>query len=117
VLKAADPASKIAPYPDEKIDGKPHAVIRLESPYGAAVTLYIDKKTKLLSRIGFADSASAPGSSVSQVEEFADYKDVKGIKYPHKQKSTTQGRVTNLEIDKVELDTKVDPSIFAKPKS
>ena len=109
VLKAADPAAKLTPLPDETIDGKPHAVIRVASPYGADVTLYVDKKSKLHSRLAFADTGN-------QLEEFSDYKDVKGIKFAHKQKSTTQGRTTQLDITKVELDGKVDSSIFAKPK-
>lgn len=114
VLKAADSGAKIAPMPDENVNGKPHAVIRLASPYGADITLYIDKKTKLLSRIGFADVG--PRQSGSQVEEFSDYKPEKGVQIARKQKSTTQGRTTVLDVDKVEIDGKVDPSVFAKPK-
>ena len=48
--------------------------------------------------------------------EFGDYRDVKGIKIAHKRTSTSGGRVTSLDISKVELDPKIDPSMFAKPK-
>jgi zinc protease len=109
LLKAADPAAKLAPAPDDTIDGKPHAAVRLASPFGPDVTIYIDKKSKLVSRVTFEDHG------VMQIEEFSDYKDVKGIKVAHKRSSTGQGRVTELEITKVEWDPKIDPAIFKKP--
>jgi zinc protease len=108
VLKAADPKAQITPLPDESIDTKPHAVIKLASPFGHDITLYVDKKSKLVSRVVFSDIAS-------QVEEFSDYKDVGGIKIAHKRKSTAQGRVTAVDIEKVEWDPQVDTTIFAKP--
>jgi zinc protease len=109
LLKANDPAAKLAPATDETIDGKPHAVVKVESPYGPPVSLYIDKKSKLVSRITFAEAG------VSQTEEFSEYKDVGGIKVAHKRRSTGQGRVTELELTKVEWDPKVDAKIFAMP--
>lgn len=109
LLKASDKDAKLVPLPDETIDGKAHAAIKLASPMGPEVILYIDKKTKLLSRISFSDQGS-------QVEDYDDYKDVGGIKVAHKRKSSTQGRVTQLDITKVEWDPKIDPAIFKKPE-
>jgi len=109
LLKANDPAAKITPAKEEPLDGKPHAVVTLASPYGPELSLYIDKKTKLISRITFSEAG------VTQVEEMSDYKDVGGIKVAHKRKSTGQGRITELEIKKVEWDPKVDSSIFKMP--
>ena len=109
LLRANEKDAKITPAKDESIDGRPHAAVRLSSPYGAEVTLYIDKKTKLVSRVTFQDKTSA------QTEDYADYKDVAGIKVAHKRQSSGQGRVTQLEITKVEWDPKIDPAIFKKP--
>src|SRR5438445_6217409 len=72
LLKASEKDAKITPQPDEQLDGKPHAVVKIGSPYGADVLIYIDKKTKLVSRAVFADADK-------EVEEYTDYKDVKGI--------------------------------------
>ncbi|HSD90175.1 MAG TPA: insulinase family protein, partial [Kofleriaceae bacterium] len=108
LLKATDKDAKLTPQPDEPLDGKPNAVVKLTSPFGVDVALYIDKKTKMLSRIAFSDQGN-------QTEDYSDYKDVAGIKVAHKRSSTTQGRVTTLDIQKVEWDPKIDPSIFAKP--
>ena len=109
LLKATDKDAKVAPAQDDAIGGKPHAVVRLTSPFGPEITLFIDKKTKLVSRITFDDHG------VVQTEEFSDYKDVGGIKVAHKRSSTGQGRLTELEVAKVEWDPKIDPAIFKKP--
>ena len=74
------------------------------------VVLFIDKKSKMLSRIAFSDQGN-------QIEDYSDYKPEGGIQVAHKRKSTTQGRVTQLDITKVEWDPKVDPAIFKKPEA
>ncbi len=109
LVKANDKDAKIAPAPDDTIDGKPQSAVRLGSPFGPELTLYVDKKTKLLSRITFSDGGTM------QTEEYSDYKDVGGIKVAHKRSSTGQGRLTNLEVSKVEWDPKIDAAIFKKP--
>jgi predicted Zn-dependent peptidase len=109
LLKANEKDAKITPMPDEQIDGKPHAVVKLASPYELEVSLYIYKKTKVLSRMSFSDGGA------SQVEDYSDYKDTGGIKVAQTRKSTAPGRVTQLKIDKVEWDPKIDNKIFAKP--
>jgi zinc protease len=110
LLQASDKNAKLSPAPDETINGKPHAIVRVTSPYGPTVAIAIDKKSKLVSRISFEDSG------MSQTEEFDDYKDVSGIKVAHKRQSSGQGRVTQLEITKVEWDPKIEPTYFQKPK-
>jgi zinc protease len=109
LLKATDKDAKVAPAKDDTIDGKPHAAVRLASPYGPEITLFIDRKTKLISKITFTDQGQV------QTEEFSDYKDVGGIKVAHKRSSEGQGRVTQLEVSKVEWDPKIDPAVFKKP--
>ena len=108
LLKAAAQDAKLAPGKDETLNGAAHATVRLTSPFGPELVLYIDKKTKLLSRVMFNEGGS-------QVEDFGDYKDVDGIKVAHKRKSTGGGRTTELTVSKVEWDPKIDNAIFAKP--
>src|SRR5262249_51536702 len=115
LLKASDPAAKITPAPDETIDGKPHAVVKVGSPFPSLdVSLYIDRKTKLVSRITFTDIAPS-GRRTNETDDFADYRDVGGVKVSFKRTTTTEGRVTVLEYSKIELDAKVDPGVFKKP--
>jgi zinc protease len=115
LLKASAPDAKLAPAPDETIDGKPQSVVKIASPVADLdVALYIDKKTKLLTRMAYND-VDAKGHKHTQTDDFADYRDVKGVKVAYKRLSTTEGRVTSLELNKVELDAKLDASAFAKP--
>jgi hypothetical protein len=110
LLEAAKSAN-VTPAPDESIDGKPQSVVRVESPFqGLDITLYIDKKTKLLTRVHYVDH----GQPVN--DDFADYRDVNGIKVAYKRNTVSGGKPTSLDIQKVEIDPKIDPAIFAKPK-
>jgi predicted Zn-dependent peptidase len=109
LLKAAEPNAKISLAPDEKLDGKPHAVVRLGTPFGGIeLALFIDRKTKLVSKMTYTEGRT------TQTDTFGDYKDVRGLKIAHRRHSTG-GRETKLEIKSVELDPKVDPKVFDKP--
>ena len=110
LLKAADPKAKLTPAPDETIDGKAYAVVKLRSPFGDLdVSLYIDKQTKLVGRMSYPD-----GGNVEN-DDFADYRDVGGLKFAYKRTTASVDRSTVLEIKTVELDPEVDPAVFAKP--
>jgi hypothetical protein len=112
LLKAADPAAQITPQPDELIDGKPQTVMSLKSPFGIQLKLFVDKKTKLLSRVSYDEGGNA------EVDDFSDYKDVSGIKVAFKRKSIGSGkeaRSTDLVVKTVEIDPAVDSKIFDKP--
>jgi len=112
LLKAADPAAKLTPFPDEQIDGKPHTVFSIKSPFGIDLKVFIDKKTKLVSRVSYSDGGN------SETDEFSDYKDVSGVKIAFKRKSvgTGQGaRSTDLVVKSAEIDPTIDAKIFAKP--
>ena len=109
LMKATDPAAKITPLPDDTIDGKPQFVMRLASPFSLDVIMFIDQKTKLVTRLMYADQGQ------SETDDFADYRDVGGIKIAFKRTSTTSGRLTLLTLDKVDLAAKVDAKLFDKP--
>jgi predicted Zn-dependent peptidase len=110
LLKAADPGSKLTTAPDETIDGKAYSVVKLRAPFGEVdVALYIDKKTKLIGRMSYSDGGSA------ETDDFADYRDVSGIKLAYKRASAGAGRSTTLEVKSAELDPKLDPTLFDKP--
>jgi zinc protease len=109
LLKAAEPGAKIALASDESIDGKPHAVVKLRTPFqGLEIALYIDRKTKLVSKMMYTEGRS------SQSDLFGDYKVVGGLKIAH-QRHSTGDRETKLEIKSVELDPKFDAKLFDRP--
>jgi hypothetical protein len=112
LLKGADPAAKVTVAPDATINEKPQSVVKVRSPINnIEVSIYIDKKTKLVSRMTYAEGGQ------SQVDDFDDYKDVSGIKVAHKRSSVGAGRTTKMEIKSMEIDPKVDPKLWEKPKA
>jgi zinc protease len=109
LLKALEPGAKLTLAPDEAVDGKPHAVVKLRTPFaGLEVGLYVDRKTKLVSKMTYTEGRT------SQTDELGDYRTVGGVKIAYKRHSTG-GRETTIEIKTVELDPKVDPKLFDKP--
>jgi zinc protease len=110
LLRVSEPSARLAAAPDENIDGKPHSVVTARAPNGIDVTIYIDKKTKLITRVKYGDGAQ------EEVDNHSDYKDVSGIKIAHKRHSTGR-ETTKLELKSVEVDPKVDLKIFDKPET
>lgn len=110
LLRAADPAARVRTAADAVVDGKPHAVVVLESPFsGLELSLYLDKRTKLISRMTYTESGKI------QTDNFGDYRDVGGLKIAHKRDSSGAGRATALVLDKVELDPAIDSKLFDRP--
>ena len=110
LLHATEKSAKVAPLADDTINGKPTAVVRLASPSGNVdVTIYIDRKTKLVSRISYTDGG------VTNVDDFEDYKDVHGLQVAHKRTSSGGGRSTVLQVKTVEIDPATDPKVFQMP--
>ena len=110
LLAASEPTAKLTPMPDETIDGKPNAVVVLASPFvGIDVTLYVDRKTKMLTRMSYTDRG------FTSTDDYADYREVGGLKIAYTRPSKDRVRETKLELTKVELNVKVDPDTFAKP--
>jgi zinc protease len=109
LLKAADAQARVSTGPDETLDGKPYTVVNLVSPYGVTVALYLDKKTKLIRRMSYNDGKA------SETDDLLDYRDVNGLKLAYKRVSTGQSRSTTLDVKTIEVDPKIEDSLFAKP--
>ena len=110
LLRAADPKSQVATAPDEAINGKPQTVIKLRSPFsGGDIVLYLDKGTKLLTRMVYSEGGA------TETDDFSDYKEVSGVKVAHGRLSSGPQRTTKLELKTVELDPKYDPKLWDRP--
>ena len=110
LLKAADPKAVLTPLADDTVDGKPCSVIKQRSPFGDVdVTLYIDKKTKLISRMSYSDGGN------TETDDFTDYRDAAGLKVAYKRSTNGGGRSTTLDLKGFELDPKIEPTLFDKP--
>jgi hypothetical protein len=110
LLRYLDAGTVSAQMPDKDIDGVPHHVVRVTRGDGIASVLYIDKKTKLLTR----QSYSAEGSSAS--ETYTDYKVVSGIQVAHRRLTTEGSTRFDMSVTKVQFNVTVPAEAFAKPK-
>jgi hypothetical protein len=107
---------KLASAPDEKVDGKPAAVVKVTGPDGKDFTLSFDKESGLPVKL-VAKVTGFNGEDFTQESIFTDYKDFGGIKKATKVEGKRDGEPffkTTLTEFKT-LDT-VDPSTFAEPK-
>jgi len=102
-----------AGFPPMTVDDKDVDVLQGFAPNGTRVKLFFDKKTGLLVRQArFA--VTAVGLNPSQVD-YADYRDVNGVKVPfHWTYSWTDGR-SDFDITDFQANAKIDPSKFVKP--
>jgi photosynthetic reaction center cytochrome c subunit len=99
----------------ETIDDRVMNVVQGNGPNGLLVTLYFDQKTGLLARM-IRYSRSAIGRVPTQMD-FADYRDVDGIKMPFKWTfAWLDGRDT-FQLSEVKLNVPIDAAKFANPTS
>ena len=70
--------------------------------------IYLDKKTHLMTRMVYAEG-------LTSTDDFADYKDIGGIKVAFVRNSHDANRDTKLTLTKVEIDPKLDAKTFDKP--
>lgn len=99
-------------FPDN-IDGKEVDVVQGTGPGGQLVTLYFDKKTGLLTR-ELRFSKSPIGRVPTQVD-YADYRDVNGIKFPFSYTFSWLDGKDQFQISDVMTNIPIDAAKFAKP--
>jgi photosynthetic reaction center cytochrome c subunit len=77
------------------------------------VNMYFNDETHLLDRVvSFADTAI--GYAATQID-YSDYRDVAGIKVPHKIIMTWLDNKAILELNEIQPNAKIDPKVFARP--
>lgn len=88
-------------------------VVQGSSPDGLLGTFYFDKETHLLLR--YVRQTPSPVGRISIQQDFEDYRDVDGIKFPFKYSFLwLDGRFT-ANIAEVQVNPSIDRAKFAKP--
>ncbi len=88
-------------------------VVQGSSPDGLLGTFYFDKQTHLLVR--YVRQTPSPVGRISIQQDFDDYRDVNGIKFPFKYSFLwLDGRFT-ADIAEVKVNPAIDSAKFAKP--
>lgn len=92
------------------IDNHRYSVVKFRAPFGEVdVSLYINKRTKLMDRISYYDG------SKTQSDDFADYREVEGVRVAYKNTRRTGSRTSMFEVKSIEIDPEVDSTVFDKP--
>lgn len=60
-------------------------------------------------------TAEGPTDKMEQTTDYLDYKDYGGLLYPSKQVQSVMGQLIDMKVDKLEVNTSIDDSIFVKP--
>jgi len=96
------------------IGSKDYNVVQGSGPRGFLATLYFDQDTGLLARM--VRYGSSPVGHVLTQTDYADYKDVNGIKFPFSYKfSWLDGRFS-ATLKEVKVNAPIEDSRFGKPQ-
>ena len=95
------------------IGDRDFVVVQGSGPRGFLATLYFDPKTSLLSRL-VRYGPSPIGRMPTQID-YADYREVGGVKFPFEYKFTwLDGRYT-AKLSKIETNVAIDATKFGRP--
>ena len=107
---------KLEAAPEEKVDGKAAAAIKVTGPDGKDFTLYFDKESGLPVK-SVAKVVGFDGDEFTQESTFKDYKDFGGIKKATKVESKRDGEdFIKSEITDFKVVDKLDTKTFDEPK-
>ncbi len=109
-------AFKVESAPDEAVNGKPAAVLKVTGPDGKDFTLYFDKESGLPVRM-VAKVIGWNGEEYVQDSTYSDYKDFGGYKRAAKTSIKRDGETfVESEITDFKVLDKVPADAFAEPK-
>ncbi len=100
--------------PEVKVDGRPAAGIKVSARGRPDASLYFDKESGRLVKI--ARRARETGVEVEKAYFYSDYKDVDGVKVPHKEVTTVNNRkFSEVQYTEYRFLRRSDESAFVRP--
>ncbi len=98
-----------------KVNGKEgdNYVMVITSPSGKEKTLYLDATTLMVTKSEYLQTT--PQGTVPMMEEYSDYRDAGGVKFPHKIILTMGGGMTILSTYTYDINTALDDKDFTPP--
>jgi hypothetical protein len=107
---------KVETGEEEKVGGKPAAVLKVTGPDGKEFQLFYDKESGLPVKMT-ATVAGRQGNEFAQETTFGNYKDFDGIKRATKIVTKRNGtKFLDAELTEFKVLDKVDPKTFAEPQ-
>ena len=95
-------------------DGRPQRVLELTRADGSPIVLNVDANTFLVVKESFA--AGAGGQALIQ-ETFSDYRPVNGVQTPFAAERRAGPLTITRHVTDLQINTPIDPSLFARPTS
>jgi hypothetical protein len=93
--------------------GVPAYKVVMAAPDGDSQTRYFAKDTLL--PVGVEMVARSQMGNMPVAVEAADWREVAGVKYPHKLTRRQGPQTIEILVDKIEIDPQLDPATFALP--
>ena len=109
-----DRGTKIVLAGKEKAGEKDAYVLSVTPATGPASRIWIDADSYLPVKTSTTIDSPETGP-LEQITEFADYRDVDGIKVPYKLTATSAVQSFTVKVTTVEQNVKIDPALFVKP--
>jgi photosynthetic reaction center cytochrome c subunit len=88
-------------------------VVQGSGPKGLVATMYFDKQTGLLLRL--VRWSGTPIGKVPVQVDYAGYKDVGGIKFPHRLLFAWLDGRDSIQLNEIQLNVPIDPIKFSSP--
>jgi len=99
----------------EKAGDKDAYVVRLTPKAGPVSRVFFDAQTFLPLKSIVTLNVPQLGTDVEQTAEFVEYRDVDGVKVASRVRSVNQLQTITIVLTKIEHNTTLDDSMFAKP--
>ncbi len=114
MLNYKEVGTKIELGAKEKVADREVYVLQITPKAGSASKQFIDAENfKLLKMITKVDIPQL--GEIEQTTEFSDYREVDGMKIPHRLKVSSPAQTFVVTINKIEHNTAMDDAIFSKP--
>jgi outer membrane lipoprotein-sorting protein len=115
LLRYKEEGARVELIGKEKAGDRDAYVLQVTPKTGPASRQFIDAETYLLVKSVITVNVPQLGTNLEQTVESSDYRDVDGVKLPFRVRSVNQVQSVTITLTKVEHNTVLQDSSFAKP--
>ena len=115
LLRYKEEGARVELLGKEKAGDRDAYVLRVTPKTGPASRQFLDAETYLLVKSVVTVNVPQLGTTLEQTVEVSDYRDVDGVKVPYRMRSVNQVQSLTITFTKVEHNTAIEDSAFAKP--
>jgi zinc protease len=99
----------------EKVGDREAFVIELNPKSGSLSRQFIDAETYMPMKFVMKVDVPQLGGELEQTTEFSDYREVNGMKYPFRIRTSSSAQNITITISKIDQNVPVDDKLFVKP--